>query len=226
MAQVLRVRYLGLRAYRPIWQAMRAFTDNRGDGDDDQLWLVQHPPVFTQGQAGKPEHLLNASAIPVVRTDRGGQITYHGPGQVIAYPLINLRRRQLSVRDMVTLLEATAVELLAGYNISAYTKTGAPGVYLQHRGQEAKIAFLGLRVRKGCTFHGLSINVAMDLAPFRQINPCGYPGLMVTQLSALSQVRDLNYHQVEQTVAQLITKKLALPINQANCENNDERNYA
>lgn len=212
MNPVLRVSYLGLQDYQPVWRAMSAFTDNRKDNDDDQLWILQHPPVFTQGQAGKPEHLLNPGIIPVVQTDRGGQITYHGPGQIIAYPLINLRRRKLSVRDMITLLEEAAIELLAGYGVTAWAKKAAPGVYLQLEGKEAKIASVGLRVRRACSFHGLSINIAMDLSPFKQINPCGYEDLAVTRLKDLPQVDTLDYRQVEESIVQLIGEKLGAPI--------------
>lgn len=177
----LKVQDLGLRGYREVWRAMSDFTDRRLPADRDQLWLVEHPPVFTQGQAGKPEHLLLPGDIPVVQTDRGGQVTYHGPGQLVAYPLVDLRRRGLGVRDMVTALEKTLVTLLEGYDIQAYAKPDAPGVYVE----AAKIASLGLRVRRGCSFHGLALNVAMDLEPFGRINPCGYAGLAMTQISNL-----------------------------------------
>lgn len=175
----LSVLGLGLRDYRETWRAMREFTDERGPDSPDQVWLVQHPPVFTQGQAGKAEHLLLPGDIPVVQTDRGGQVTFHGPGQLVAYPLLDLRRLGMGVRDLVTVLEETLVTLLAGYDIPAYAKPDAPGVYVN----AAKIASLGLRVRRGCSFHGLSLNVAMDLEPFGRINPCGYSGLAMTQMS-------------------------------------------
>jgi len=170
---------LGTQDYQPVWQRMRAFTDTRSPETPDQIWLVEHPPVFTQGQAGRPEHLLMPGDIPVVQTDRGGQITYHGPGQLVAYPLLDLRRLGLGVRALVTLLEETLVALLADYGIEAYAKPEAPGVYVR----EAKIASLGLRVRRGCSFHGLSLNIAMDLEPFARINPCGYQGLAMTQMA-------------------------------------------
>lgn len=170
---------LGTEAYEPVWQRMRAFTDARSPETPDQIWLVEHPPVFTQGQAGRPEHLLTPGDIPVVQTDRGGQVTYHGPGQLVVYPLLDLRRLGLGVRALVTLLEETLVTLLADYAIEAYAKPEAPGVYVG----EAKIASLGLRVRRGCSFHGLSLNIAMDLEPFARINPCGYQGLAVTQVA-------------------------------------------
>ena len=165
---------------------MAAFTDYRRQDTVDELWLVQHHPVFTQGQAGKPEHLLDPGDIPVVQSDRGGQITYHGPGQLVLYPLIDLRRLGLGVRDMVTLLESSAVALLASYSIASYPKKSAPGVYVTVNGGEAKVASLGLRVRKGCCFHGMSLNLAMDLQPFQRINPCGYQNLAVTQLADLT----------------------------------------
>jgi lipoyl(octanoyl) transferase len=163
--------------YTKVWHAMQEFTDNRGDDTADELWLVEHPPVFTQGQAGKEEHLLMPGDIPVVKVDRGGQVTYHGPGQQVIYFMINLRRRKMGVRQLVTLIENSIVAALADYNIEAYAKPDAPGVYVDGR----KVASLGLRVRKGCSFHGLAINVDMDLAPFLRINPCGYAGLEMVQ---------------------------------------------
>ena len=172
------VKNLGLRSYTSVWEAMRAFTDQRGADTPDELWYLEHEPVFTQGQAGKPEHLLIAGLIPLVASDRGGQITYHGPGQLVVYPLLDLRRRGLGVRQMVSLLENSCIELLAQSDIEAYSKADAPGVYVQER----KIASLGLRVRKCCFYHGISINVAMDLAPFQMINPCGYSGLAMAQM--------------------------------------------
>ena len=173
-----RVRALGRRAYLPVWRAMQAFYDARGADDDDELWLVEHDPVFTQGQAGKPEHVLGPGAIPVLQVDRGGQVTYHGPGQIVAYPLVDLRRAGLGVRELVCRIEQAAIDTLAQWGISAERRTGAPGVYVG----AAKVAALGLRVRRGCSFHGLAFNVAMDLEPFERINPCGFQGLRVTQL--------------------------------------------
>jgi lipoyl(octanoyl) transferase len=173
-----RVRTLGRRAYLPVWRAMQAFTDARGADDDDELWLVEHDPVFTQGQAGKPEHVLGPGAIPVLQVDRGGQVTYHGPGQIVAYPLLDLRRAGLGVRELVCRIEQAAIDTLAHWNIAAERQAGAPGVYVG----DAKVAALGLRVRRGCSFHGLAFNVAMDLEPFGRINPCGFQGLRVTQL--------------------------------------------
>lgn len=177
------VRCLGLQPYEPVWQAMAAFTDQRDDNTVDELWLLQHPPVFTQGQAGKEEHLLMPGDIPVIQVDRGGQVTYHGPGQIVGYPLINIRRRKTGVRDLVTNIENTIVDTLADYGIEAYPKADAPGVYVQQQQRDTKIASLGLRVRRGCSFHGLALNVAMDLEPFKRINPCGYQGLEMTQIA-------------------------------------------
>jgi lipoyl(octanoyl) transferase len=182
-ANSLRIRDLGLQPYEKIWQAMSHFTNERDDTTIDELWLVEHEPVYTQGQAGKPEHILQASDIPIVKSDRGGQVTYHGPGQLILYPLINLRRRHLGVRDMVTLLEGLVVQWLSNYAVVAYARADAPGVYINMSGNDAKIASLGLRIRRGCSFHGVGINIDMDLSPFQNINPCGYEGMLMTQLS-------------------------------------------
>ena len=175
------VRDLGRRAYEPVWRAMQAFTDTRDDATADELWVVEHDPVFTLGQAGKPEHVLAPGDIPVLHVDRGGQVTYHGPGQIVAYPLVDLRRIHLGVREMVERIEQSVIDVLADWNILGQRRDGAPGVYVAG----AKIAALGLRIRRGCSFHGLAFNVAMDLAPFHRINPCGYQGLQVTS------VRDL-----------------------------------
>ncbi|MHB9117719.1 MAG: lipoyl(octanoyl) transferase LipB [Burkholderiales bacterium] len=171
------VRYLGLADYRPVWQAMKDFTARRGPDTPDELWLLQHPPVYTQGLAGKPEHLLHAGAVPVIKIDRGGQITYHGPGQIIAYTLLDLRRRGIGVKELVHRLEQAVIDLLADLDVSARRRDNAPGVYVD----DAKIAALGLRIKNGCCYHGLSFNVDMDLSPFLNINPCGYEGLRVTQ---------------------------------------------
>ena len=175
------MRQLGLQDYRPVWQSMTDFTNQRTPETPDELWLVEHPPVFTQGQAGKPEHLLLPGDIPVIQTDRGGQVTYHGPGQLVAYPLLDLRRLKMGVRDLVSAIEQTIVATLAVYGIEAYPKPDAPGVYVAGD----KIASLGLRVRRGCSFHGLALNVDMDLEPFQRINPCGYEGLAMTQMRDL-----------------------------------------
>ncbi len=174
----LNVRALGRCDYEPVWRAMQEFTAARSAVTADELWLVEHPPVYTQGMNGKPEHLLDLGDIPLVKSDRGGQVTYHGPGQIVVYVLIDLRRRGLGVRQLVDLLETAIGDLLTGYGIVAHTRRDAPGVYVQGK----KIAALGLRVRHGCSYHGLSLNVVMDLAPFQRINPCGYTGLEVTQV--------------------------------------------
>ena len=179
MAAVLGVRELGVQAYEPVWHAMQDFTNQRTADTADELWLVQHPPVFTQGQAGKAEHLLLPGDIPVVQVDRGGQVTYHGPGQLVAYPLVDVRRLGLGVRELVSRIEQSLIDLLAGYGVSAEARADAPGVYVNG----AKIASLGLRIRRGCSFHGLALNVDMDLQPFQRINPCGYAGLAMTQLA-------------------------------------------
>ena len=173
------VRVLGRVDYTTVWKQMQAFTDGREKDTQDELWFLEHSPVFTQGQAGKAEHLLAPGDIPVVASDRGGQVTYHGPGQLIVYPLLDLRRRKMGVRELVTLLENVTIDLLAGMDIPAAARADAPGVYVA----EKKIASLGLRVRRGCSFHGLSLNVDMDLAPFLRINPCGYSGLSMTQIA-------------------------------------------
>ena len=182
---------------------MSNFTNRRTHDTTDQLWLVQHPAVFTQGQAGKAEHLLVTGDIPVVKTDRGGQVTYHGLGQIVAYPLLDLRRLKMGVRDLVTALEQTIVATLAHYSIDAYPKPDAPGVYVKGD----KIASLGLRVRRGCSFHGLSLNVSMDLSPFLRINPCGYQGLAMTQMSNLLD-HPPSLQSVQQQLVQQFAQKL------------------
>jgi lipoyl(octanoyl) transferase len=178
MGQRLGFRDLGLIDYEPTWQAMQRFTDSRNRDTADEVWLVQHPAVFTQGQSGKPEHLLVPGDIPVVQVDRGGQVTYHGPGQLVAYLMLDVRRLGFGVRELVTRIEQSLIDLLASYNVTAAAKPEAPGVYVDG----AKIASLGLRIRNGCSFHGLALNVDMDLNPFKRINPCGYAGLVMTQL--------------------------------------------
>ena len=172
------VRELGRQPYGPVWRAMQRFTDARGPDTPDELWLVEHDPVFTLGQAGKPEHVLAPGDIPVLNVDRGGQVTYHGPGQIVAYPLVDLRRLGLGVRELVCRIEQAVIEVLAGHGITAARRAGAPGIYVQG----AKVMALGLRVRRGCSFHGLAFNVAMDLEPFQRINPCGFQGLEVTSV--------------------------------------------
>lgn len=175
------VRQMGLFEYEPCWKQMQRFTDNRDEHTPDEIWLVEHPPVFTQGQAGKAEHILNPHQIPVVQVDRGGQVTYHGPGQQMLYVLLDIKRSKLGVRHLVTALENCVVALLKQDGINAYPKADAPGVYVN----EAKVASIGLRIRKGCSFHGLALNVNMDLTPFSYINPCGYANLKMVQTSEL-----------------------------------------
>jgi lipoyl(octanoyl) transferase len=177
----LHIRHLGQQDYESVWHAMQQYTDTRNGDSPDELWIVEHPPVFTQGQAGKSEHILNAGDIPVIQVDRGGQVTYHGPGQLVVYPLLDIKRSKLGVRQLVTHIEQSIIDMLAKYDIQAYAKADAPGVYVNER----KIASLGLRIRKGCSFHGLALNVDMDLAPFRRINPCGYAGLEMVQCKEL-----------------------------------------
>lgn len=179
--ETILIRQLGLRPYEPVSQAMHDFTDTRDESTPDEIWLVEHERVFTQGQAGKAEHVLVPGDIPVIQSDRGGQVTYHGPGQQVMYVLLNLRRRKLGVRELVTVLEQTVVNTLAEWDINAYPRADAPGVYVDGR----KICSLGLRIRKGCSFHGLALNIDMDLAPFLRINPCGYAGLEMTQVKDL-----------------------------------------
>lgn len=176
-SDALIIRDLGLVDYTSTWQRMQQFTDQRDDNTIDEIWLLEHPPVFTQGQAGKAEHLLFPGDIPVVQVDRGGQVTYHGPGQLVAYVLLNIKRRNLGVRQLVNLIEQSIIATLAQNQVEAYAKADAPGVYVD----EKKVASLGLRVRKGCTFHGLALNVDMDLSPFSRINPCGYAGMQMVQ---------------------------------------------
>ncbi len=177
----LNARWLGRREYTPVWRAMQSYTDRRDAASADEIWLLEHPPVFTLGQAGRAEHLPASGPIPVIRIDRGGQVTYHGPGQLVAYPLLDLKRLGLGIRDLVEHLEQSVIETLAGFGLGGERRPGMPGVYVAG----AKIAALGLRVRRGRCFHGLALNVAMDLSPFAQIDPCGYRGLEVTDLTRL-----------------------------------------
>jgi lipoyl(octanoyl) transferase len=194
-----RVRHLGIADYETTWRAMRSFTIGRGAGTQDEIWVLEHPPVYTLGVAGKAEHLPRvANGIPVIKVDRGGQITYHGPGQVVAYLLLDLRRSGLSVRTLVRRMERAVIDLLRAYAIEAVGRVDAPGVYVN----DAKIAALGLRIKNGCCYHGLALNVDMDLTPFHAINPCGYPGLAVTQLRDLG-VRTSGDGVREQLVTQL-----------------------
>jgi lipoyl(octanoyl) transferase len=198
------VRWLGRVPYEPTWRAMQQFTETRTAATDDELWLLEHEPVYTLGMNADPAHVLDAGDIPVLRIDRGGQVTYHGPGQLVVYPLIDVRRAQLGVRDLVTALEATAIELAARHGIRALCRAHAPGVYVD----EAKFASVGLRVRRGGSYHGLAINVDMDLAPFARINPCGYAGLAMTQLATLGGPRDVR--QVADEFAPLFAQRVAL----------------
>lgn len=177
------IRALGRSEYETTWRAMQAFTDARTAQTPDEIWLTEHPPVYTLGLAGRSEHLLRSNGIPVLKVDRGGQVTYHGPGQLVAYLMLDLRRLRLGVRDMVRRIEAGVIAWLAADAIDAYGKPSAPGIYVGRDGTEAKIASLGLRVRNGCTYHGVAVNIDMDLTPFADIDPCGYPGLRVTQLA-------------------------------------------
>lgn len=179
------IRALGRAEYEPVWRAMQAFTKSRDDATPDEVWFVEHPPVFTLGLAAKPEHVLDAASIPVVRIDRGGQVTYHGPGQLVAYVLVDLKRAGFGVKELVRRLEQSVIDLLAGYRLEGARQAGMPGVYVGG----AKIAAVGLRVSRGCSFHGIALNVDADLAAFSRINPCGYPGLAATRLADLG-VRD------------------------------------
>lgn len=208
----LMLRWRGSEPYEVSFEAMRAFTDERTADTHDEIWLVEHPPVFTLGQAGDPAHLLAAdSGIPLVKVDRGGQITYHGPGQVVAYLLLDLRRRKLMVREMVTRIEQAVIDTLAAYNLAGERKAGAPGIYVApgpdaglHAG--AKIAALGLKIRNGCSYHGVSLNVKMDLRPFLAINPCGYAGLETVDMATLGVTA--GWDDVARTLAARLTANL------------------
>ncbi|MFZ1575217.1 MAG: lipoyl(octanoyl) transferase LipB [Chromatiaceae bacterium] len=199
---LLVIRYLGLRAYETIWQAMRDFTDTRDAETPDELWLLQHPAIYTLGQAGRWEHLLDAGRIPVLKVDRGGQVTYHGPGQLIAYLLLDLKRAGLGVKGLVHLLETAVIDMLATRGILAQARPDAPGVYVA----SAKIASLGLRVRRHCSYHGLALNVDLDLEPFSRINPCGYPGLAVTRLVDLGV--ELSLEKIAEELAATLAGRL------------------
>ncbi len=201
MKEELFIRELGLQAYLPVWAAMRQFTDKRQADTKDELWLVEHPAVFTLGQAGQETHILNSGAIPVIRTDRGGQVTYHGPGQLVIYVLLDLRRRGIGVRQLVAILEQVVISLCADYQIKATYKCGAPGVYIEDK----KVCSIGLRVKRGCTYHGLALNFAMDLGPFSQINPCGFSKLIMTQFTHY--VKGVSKRQViSQLIAYMVEK--------------------
>ena len=197
----LQVRELGLRPYLDVWQAMRRFTDQRTATTADELWVLQHPPVFTLGKNGRAEHILDSGEIPVIHSDRGGQVTYHGPGQIIVYTLLDLNRLRIGVRELVTRIENSVIDLLEEYAIDARARADAPGVYVNGR----KIAALGLRVRRGRSFHGLALNVDMDLEPFSRINPCGYQGLEVTQLAAFAD--SLDFDNVQRQLLSKLSRK-------------------
>ncbi|KQA25438.1 octanoyltransferase [Vibrio metoecus] len=202
MENQLLVRCLGRQDYTPVWQAMHQFTDQRDSTTRDEVWLVEHNPVFTQGQAGKAEHLINTGDIPVVQSDRGGQVTYHGPGQLVAYFLIDLRRKRLGVRELVTHIENLVIHTLQHYHIDSAARPDAPGVYVQNK----TICSLGLRIRKGCSFHGLALNIQMDLSPFLRINPCGYAGMEMVQVSDFS--GPIEKEQVEKILIQKLVTLL------------------
>jgi lipoyl(octanoyl) transferase len=196
------VKLLGRVAYEPTWQAMQAFTASRQPDTADEFWIVEHPPIYTLGQAGKPEHILQDIGIPIVKIDRGGQVTYHGPGQVVIYLLLDLTRLKIKVRELVTAIEQGVIDFLATHGVTAERQAGAPGVYVG----AAKIAALGLKIKNGCSYHGLSLNVDMDLSPFGAINPCGYPGLKVTQTT------DLNVPLTPEQVGEQLSQHLLLQL--------------
>jgi len=196
------IRQLGLQPYEPTWRKMQHLTDNRDKCTTDEIWLLEHEPIFTQGQAGKAEHLLNTGDIPVVQVDRGGQVTYHGPGQLVVYLMIDLRRNKIGVRDIVTLMENTIISVLATFSVTAYAKSDAPGVYVGN----TKIASLGLRVRRGSSFHGLALNLDLDTEPFLRINPCGYAGMQMSNLS--DYVDNIDKQQVAQLMADHIVQEI------------------
>ena len=206
MSRALVVRQLGRVDYEPTWQAMQNFSAARTDQTPDELWVCEHPPVYTLGQAGKPEHLLVDNGIPLVKIDRGGQITYHGPGQVVVYLMLDLARRRIKIRDLVSRIEQSVIDSLGEFGVAARRLDGAPGVYVEQDGAVAKIAALGLRVRKGRCYHGLSFNVGMDLSPFLAINPCGYAGMPVTQTQDLGV--SLSTTQIAEVLLRHLTKQL------------------
>ena len=199
------IRHLGQQPYESVWQDMQRFTEQRNKSTNDEIWVVQHPPVFTLGKAGKAEHLLNTGDIPVVQVDRGGQVTYHGPGQLVIYVLLDLNRLKLGIRELVTRLENCVISLLSEYDIKAESKKEAPGVYVDGR----KIAALGLRVRRGCCFHGLALNVDMNLEPFARINPCGYEGLETTQIADF--IDDINFDIITQQLLEQLEHQIQNP---------------
>ena len=214
MQKSLIIRNLGRCDYQATFDAMHQFTNDRTDMSADEVWLVEHHPVFTQGQAGKIEHLLNTGDIPVVQSDRGGQVTYHGPGQQVAYILINLRRKKISVRDLVSHIENTIINTLSQFGIVSNARPDAPGVYVDN----CKICSLGLRIRRGCSFHGLALNVNMDLTPFQRINPCGYAGMEMTQTALLNGPYELV--EVQPVLIEELTKLLDYPQVEWMTENN------
>ena len=199
----IEIKQLGMRDYAEVWQMMQEFTDTRDETTCDQLWCLEHPPVFTQGQAGKEEHLLATGDIPVIQVDRGGQVTYHGPGQLVLYTLIDIRRLKISVRNLVTSIEDSVIDMLRDVDIPARSDRNAPGVYTE---SGEKICSVGLRIRRGRSFHGLALNVAPDLSPFERINPCGYAGLKVTSMARLgvnSSIDDVSKHLVNALASRL-----------------------
>lgn len=198
------IKTLGLREYQPVWEAMRAFTDQRGANTEDELWLVEHPPVFTQGLAGKPEHVLAAGDIPIVQTDRGGQVTYHGPGQLVGYLLLDIERLGLGVRALVSALENALIDVLADIGVNAEARPDAPGVYVKG----AKIASLGLKIRRGCSYHGFALNVDGDLSPFSRINPCGFAGQPMTRLC--DEAGPINHRSLVIALADHLASRLGL----------------
>ena len=202
--QPLIVRNLGQQPYSDMFHSMKQFTEDRHASTADEIWLLEHDPVFTQGQAGKSEHILVPGDIPVIQVDRGGQVTYHGPGQLVGYLMLDLRRLGCGVRELVTLIEQSLVDTLAYYDIESAPKPDAPGVYVNG----AKIASLGLRVRKGCSYHGFALNVNMDLEPFARINPCGYAGMEMTHMAGLLSNTDLGLAEVSGVIYQNLTKRL------------------
>lgn len=207
------IRNLGLQEYGPVWQAMQKFTAERNKSTADELWCLEHPSVFTMGLNGKKEHLLNINSIPVINIDRGGQVTYHGPGQLVIYTLIDLKRLNIGVKELVTIIEKSIINLLKQYKINAQGKEGAPGVYVNNE----KIAALGLRIKRDKSYHGLSLNIDMDLSPFQQINPCGYAGLAVTQVKDLAP--DLNIRVLKTELSTLLCQLLGYNKDSIICTN-------
>lgn len=201
MERLIKVRLLTQQDYSSCWENMKAFTDHRNEQTPDELWFLQHPPVFTQGQAGKPEHILNAGNIPIVQTDRGGQVTYHGPGQLVAYTLFDLRRLGIGIRSLIERLESAVIMTLSEYGIISKGRRDAPGVYVD----EAKICSMGLRVKRGCSYHGIAFNVNMDLSPFQRINPCGFKNLAVTDIAKQSRL-NVTVQAVEKQITPHIQK--------------------